>query len=103
MSVYDEPVVGGETRTGYKSRGLNSPPYFSTSFKHFFTVESLLACNQASKLLKAAAHNKNSYDGHKLLRHWLAGGQETIDDTIASSKEVEENLSPSGQYRGGLI
>lgn len=32
-----------ETRTGYKSRGLNGPPYFNTSFRHFFTVDSLLA------------------------------------------------------------
>jgi hypothetical protein len=34
-----------ETRTGYKSRGLNGPPYFNTSFRHFFTVDSLLAYN----------------------------------------------------------
>lgn len=38
-----QPTYEGNKRTGYKSRGLNGPPYFNTSFKHFFTVESLLA------------------------------------------------------------
>ena len=28
-------------RTGYRSRGENGPPYLSTSFRHFFTVDSL--------------------------------------------------------------
>jgi hypothetical protein len=71
---------------------LNGPPYFSTSFRHFFTVESLFACDAASKFVRAAVHDENAYDGHKLLGHRLTGGQEAIDDAIASSKEVEEDL-----------
>jgi hypothetical protein len=81
-----------KTRTGYKSRGLNGPPYFNTSFRHFFTVDSLLACSHASKLVHTAEHYENSHNRHKLLGHRLARGKETINDAIAPSKEVEENL-----------
>ncbi len=79
-----------ETRTGYKSRGLNGPPYFNTSFRHFFTVESLLAYNQttASELVHGAEQDENGYDRHELLGYRLARGQETINDAIAPSKEV---------------
>jgi hypothetical protein len=81
------------TRTGYKSRGLNGPPYFSTSFKHFFTVESLFACNRyASKLMEEVEDSENGYDGHEFLGYRLAGGKEAVDDAIAASKEVEEDL-----------
>lgn len=36
-------IHSNEGLTGYKSRALNGPPYFNTSFKHFFTVVSLFA------------------------------------------------------------
>jgi hypothetical protein len=40
----------------------------------------------------AAEHNGSSYDRHELLGHRLAGGKKAINDAIAASKEVEEDL-----------
>lgn len=56
-SAYDQPARVRETRTGYRSRGLNGPPYFNTSFKHFLTVDSLLAC-RANQPGQSAVHNR---------------------------------------------
>jgi hypothetical protein len=39
-----------------------------------------------------AEHDENGYDRHEFLGHRLAGGQEAINDAIAASKEVEQDL-----------
>lgn len=65
-----------QRRTGYRSRGLKGPPYFRTSFKHFLTVDNLLAYTEC--LSRLDVEGSRTYYGHQFLWHRLAWRQKPV-------------------------